>query len=161
MCENREVILLNVEIVKGNRTHLSDCEDALVKSSLGKHYFERNGSAREAIEEGLECGTLYVAIVQNICVGFMFYLPDGAFHSFPYLHLIAVKEEYRGKGVGTQLIHYFEKTVHRNKSFLVVADFNPEAKRFYESIGYHQVGEIPGLYREGIMEYIMMKENIK
>ena len=40
-----------------------------------------------------------------------------------------------------------------------VADFNPEAKRFYEKNGYRQVGEIPGLYREGITEYIMMKEN--
>jgi len=39
-----------------------------------------------------------------------------------------------------------------------VADFNPEAKRFYEKNGYRQVGEIPGLYREGITEYIMMKE---
>ena len=39
-----------------------------------------------------------------------------------------------------------------------VADFNPEAKRFYEKNDYRQVGEIPGLYREGITEYIMMKE---
>jgi len=46
---------------------------------------------------------------------------------------------------------------YADKIFLVVADFNPEAKRFYENNGYHQVGEIPSLYRQGINEYIMMK----
>jgi len=54
------------------------------------------------------------------------------------------------------ILHY--KISDRDKLFLVVADFNPNAKGFYESMGYHQVGEIPGLYREGITEYIMMKE---
>lgn len=149
-----------IEIIKGDRTHLSDCEEVLVKSELGKHYFERTGSARKAIEEGLELGTLYVAIVENICVGFLYYIPDGAFHGYPYLHLIAIKEEYRGKGIGKQLMHFFEQTTRDKKFFLVVADFNPEAKRFYERIGYHEVGKIPGLYREGVTEYLMMKENI-
>lgn len=69
-----------------------------------------------------------------------------------------LQEEYRGKGIGKYLVEYFEKISDRDKFFLAVADFNPDAKRFYESIGYHQVGEIPGLYREGITEYIMMKE---
>ena len=89
------------------------------------------------------------------------YIPKRCFHSFPYLHLIAVKEEYRGQGIGRKLIDYLENVVcaDAHRLFLVVADFNPEAKRFYEKNGYRQVGEIPGLYREGITEYIMMKEN--
>jgi ribosomal protein S18 acetylase RimI-like enzyme len=41
--------------------------------------------------------------------------------------------------------------------FLVVADFNPEAKRLYERVGYIEVGAIPNLYREGMTEYLMMK----
>jgi ribosomal protein S18 acetylase RimI-like enzyme len=149
---------LKIDIIKGKREHLKDCEEALLKSTLGEHYFQSEGSAYKAIEEGLAQGNLYVAIVKDICVGFMFYITNGAFHSYPYLHLIVVKEEYRGKGIGKQLVGYFEKISDRDKFFLVVADFNPNAKRFYESIGYRQVGEIPGLYREGITEYIMMKE---
>lgn len=148
---------MNIKIIKGNCEHLKDCEEALLKSSLGKHYFQSKGSAHKAIEEGLEQGNLFVAIAQDVCIGFMLYITNGAFHSFPYLHLIAVKEEYRGKGIGKQLVDYFEKISNRDKFFLVVADFNLNAKRFYESIGYRQVGEIPGLYREGITEYIMMK----
>lgn len=149
---------MEIKIIKGNYEHLKDCEEALLKSSLGNHYFQSEGSAYKAIEEGLEQGNLFVAMVQDVCTGFMFYITNGAFHSFPYLHLIAVKEEYRGKGIGKQLVKYFEKISDRGKFFLAVADFNLNAKRFYESIGYRQVGEISGLYREGITEYIMMKE---
>ena len=39
----------------------------------------------------------------------------------------------------------------------LVADFNPDAKILYEKIGYMEIGIIPGLYREGITEYLMMK----
>ena len=47
-----------------------------------------------------------------------------------------------------------------DKIFLVVADYNPEAKRFYERNGYQQLGEIPNLYRPGITEYLMTKNLI-
>jgi ribosomal protein S18 acetylase RimI-like enzyme len=45
-----------------------------------------------------------------------------------------------------------------DKLFLVVADYNPAAKRFYERNGYQQVGEIPNLYRPGVTEYLMVKD---
>ena len=45
-----------------------------------------------------------------------------------------------------------------DKFFLVVADYNPDAKRFYERNGYQQVGEIPNLYRSGVTEYMMAKD---
>ena len=45
-----------------------------------------------------------------------------------------------------------------DKFFLVVADYNPDAKRFYERNGYQQVGKIPDLYRSGVTEYLMAKD---
>ncbi len=93
-------------------------------------------------------------------MGFIWFTLAGAFHSYPYLHIIAVKEEFRGLGIGRKLLAYFEESVFTDASkvFLVVADFNPEAKRLYERLGYRQVGEIPGLYKAGVTEYLMMKE---
>ena len=44
-----------------------------------------------------------------------------------------------------------------SKCFLVVADYNPEAKRLYEQIGYTEVGRIPDLYKEGVTEILMMR----
>ena len=116
---------------KGTLEYLNDCEEALINSELGRRYFTKEGSGKKAILEGLEEGTLYIALLNDICVGFLFYLPKGAFHSFPLLHLIAVKEEYRSKGIGKKLLGFLEETV-----FL----------------------KIPNLYRKGITEYLMMKE---
>ncbi|WP_243277881.1 GNAT family N-acetyltransferase [Clostridium yunnanense] len=41
--------------------------------------------------------------------------------------------------------------------FLMVADFNKDAKKLYEKMGYEQVGIIPSFYRKGINEHLMMK----
>lgn len=151
---------MDVVIEKGSTAHLNDCEEALLNSALGEKYFSREGSAKNAILEGLSSGNLYTAFADKECAGFFYLIPNGAFHGFPYLHLLAVREKYRGKGVGTALLGFAEDIAFEtaDKLFLVVADFNPDAKRFYERNGYRQAGEIPGLYRSGITEYLMMKE---
>ena len=144
---------------KGNEQHLNDCKDALCQSTLGEKYFSSPGSAENAILEGIRQGNLYVALIGEACIGFTYIIPKGAFHSFPYLHIIAIKEEFRDQGVGKALLGFSERIASEmaDKLFLVVADYNPDAKRFYERNDYRQVGEIPGLDRPGITEYLMAK----
>ena len=151
-----------ISFAEGNERHLKDCKDALCRSVLGEKYFSSPGSAENAILEGLRQGNLYVALIEEACVGFTYIIPKGAFHSFPYLHIIAVKEDYRGRGIGKALLDFSESIASKmaDRLFLVVADYNPDAKRFYERNGYRQVGEIPNLYRPGIAEYLMTK-NLK
>ena len=151
-----------ITFAKGNEQHLKDCKDALCRSTLGEKYFSSPGSAENAIREGLHQGNLYVALIGEECVGFTYIIPKGVFHSFPYLHIIAIKEEYRDRGIGKALLDYSERIALEmaDKFFLMVADYNPDAKRFYERNGYQQVGEIPNLYRSGITEYLMAK-NLK
>lgn len=57
------------------------------------------------------------------------------------------------------LLKFVENVYYQNysKLFLVVSDFNADAKRLYKDIGYSVVGDIPDLYREGITECLMMK----
>jgi ribosomal protein S18 acetylase RimI-like enzyme len=151
---------MEITIVKGSIDYINDCEDALVNSELGKRYFSRKGSARKALEDGFSKEEIYIAIdVNQKFKGFIWYILDGIFHSFPYLHIIAVKQESRNNGIGKKLLNFFEDSCIKDysKVFLVVADFNPGAKRLYEKIGYVQVGTIPSLYREGITEHLMMK----
>lgn len=151
---------MEITIVKGKMDYIDDCEEALVKSELGLRYFSKEGSARKALEEGFEKQQIYIAVdCNNNCLGFIWYILGGIFHSFPYLHIIAVREESRSHGIGKKLLKFFEDTCFKeySKIFLVVADFNPDAKRLYQKIGYIEVGSIPNLYREGITEYIMMK----
>jgi ribosomal protein S18 acetylase RimI-like enzyme len=156
----REIRMQEITFAKGNELYLKDCRDALCQSTLGEIYFSSPGSAEDAILEGIHQENLYVAVIDEECVGFTYIIPKGAFHSFPYLHIIAVKEGYRNMGIGKALLDYSEKIAYEmaDKFFLVVADYNPDAKRFYERNGYQQVGEIPNLYRSGVTEYMMAKD---
>ncbi len=86
-------------------------------------------------------------------------ISNGIFHSFPYIHIIAVKNENRGQGIGKTLLRFVESAylARYSKLFLVVADFNINAKKLYKRIGYSEIGKIHDLYRKGISEYLMMK----
>lgn len=97
------------------------------------------------------------------CKGFLWFIIDGIFHSFPYLHIIAVKEEARSHGIGKELLKFFEGFCLKanTKLSLVVADFNPKAKELYKQMGYIEIGYIPNLYRQGVNECLMMKLNSK
>ena len=149
---------MEIIIEKGSFEHLNDCEEALINSELGIRYFSAKGSAAQIVKDGIESGNLYIAKADGVCAGFFWYIPKGVFRSFPFLHLMAVKESYRGLGIGKKMLDFLEKTVDKDKIFLVVADFNTSAKLFYEKNDYRQVGEIPNLYKAGITEYLMLKE---
>lgn len=151
---------MEIKIIKAESRYQEDCIFALQHSELGRVYFPDEEKARRAIEEGFSKGEFYLAVNREECLGFLWYIPNGAFHSFPYLHIIAVKEQYRGCGIGKRLLSFFETTISQTagKAFLVVADFNPRAKQLYESIGYREIGVIPDLYKPGVNECLMMKE---
>ncbi len=148
------------KIIKAEMEHLNDCVIALQNSDLGRIYFSQENKAVEAISKGIAKQEIFVAVDNvGLCLGFIWVIRYGAFHSFPYLHIIAVKKEFRGMGIGKKLLDYFEKeNAQSSKVFLVVADFNPSAKLLYEKIGYREVGVIPNLYKNGVVEYLMMKE---
>ena len=152
---------MKIIITRASRANLEDCKAALLNSKLGQEYFASDEKAISALTEGLTEDEVFVAVDEGgDCLGFIWFILGGAFHSYPYLHLIAVKERFRGLGIGKKLLSFFEGAVFtdHSKVFLVVADFNPDAKRLYESLGYRQVGALPSLYKEGITEYLMMKE---
>ncbi|MBU3172743.1 GNAT family N-acetyltransferase [Clostridium estertheticum] len=151
---------METKIVKGSIAYINDCEDTLVNSELGIKYFPKKGSARTSLEEGFAKEEIYIAMdINQNYKGFIWIIFDGIFHSFPYLHIVAVNQESRNQGIGKNLLKFFEDSCLKDysKIFLVVADFNPDAERLYKKIGYIQVGTIPSLYMEGITEHLMMK----
>jgi len=151
---------MEITVIKGSINYIDDCEEALVNSELGKRYFSEKGKARKALEEGFNENDIYVAIDKNNnCKGFVWVILNGIFHMHPYVHIIAVKSENRGQGIGKMLLKFIEDVYYKkySKLFLVVSDFNPDAKRLYKDIGYSVIGDIPNLYRQGITECLMMK----
>jgi ribosomal protein S18 acetylase RimI-like enzyme len=155
---------MKISITKAEKIHLQACKSALLNSKLGQEYFPSEQKAIAALTEGITKEEMFVAVDdRGECLGFIWFILGGAFHGFPYLHIIAVREEFRGLGIGRKLLSFFEEAVFPefSKVFLVVADFNPDAKRLYENLGYRQVGALPNLYKEGVTEYLMMKEKEK
>jgi ribosomal protein S18 acetylase RimI-like enzyme len=97
---------MDITIVEGHISYLNCCVDILVNSELGQRYFSEKGSAQKSLEEGFSRGEIYVALDKdNNCKGFVWVILNGIFHSFPYIHIIAVKIENRGQGIGKILLN--------------------------------------------------------
>ena len=150
---------MTIPIVQGTIENLDECVEALLHSRLGYQYFPTQEQAAASLSEGFANKDIWVARLHEQPVGFYWWLPHGAFHAFPYLHILAVHHQRRGQGIGSQLLTDFERRAFAgaSKAFLVVADFNPQAKKFYRQRGYTEVGIIPDLYRPGITEHLLMK----
>ena len=152
---------VKLQVIDGENKHLLACTEILQKSELGNAYFSDEQKANAMLQYALEKKELHIALNElGECVGFIYYMTNGVFGSHPYLHIVAVKEEYRGCGIGKQLMKYFEDNASDSpaaKYFLTVDDFNPRAKQLYENLGYQCVGELPDFYKKGIDCYLMMK----
>lgn len=81
-------------------------------------------------------------------MGYIMVTDNGTFDMYPYLHLIIVHRDYRGKGYGSTLMEYYEDVFYpqSRKLFLLVGGFNMEAIKLYERLGYIKCGEIDGFY---------------
>jgi ribosomal protein S18 acetylase RimI-like enzyme len=152
---------LELSIVKGSLQHLSACTEALLDSEIGAIYFSPEKQALAFLSEGLTKEEVYVALDTNgDCLGYIWFTLNGAFSRFPYVRNIAIKKRHRGKGIGKQLLSFFEEKGFNASStvFLLVSNFNTKAQKFYREMGYQEIGRIPDLVRGGVTEHIMMKK---
>ena len=155
---------VTIQLIKGDEQFILPCTESLQDSELGKIYFPDKDKAESAIKEFVLNGNLLIAVDEyQTFTGFVCYLPTGAFHAFPYLHLLVTARTVRRKGIGTLIMDAFEELAfsQKDKLFLVVADFNTAGKKFYKKRNFVEIGNIPSLYRKGINECIMMKTNGK
>lgn len=77
----------------------------------------------------------------------------------PLIEFICVDQEHRSKGIGTQLIEYFEDHLFPDADnlYLFVSDINPKAIRLYVRLGYVQVGALPNFNLETQTEFLYRK----
>ena len=156
---------MNISVIKGCHTHLEACADILRDSTLGEKYFINNNQkyiGEQLLKEGFDKEEIYVAINElGECVGFAWIILNGIFHWFPFLHVLAVKKEARGNGIGKKLMAFFEDLSfiqeNSNKVFLCVDNFSIEAIELYKHLGYETVGPIQDMYIPDVTTYLMMK----
>ena len=156
---------MNIAIRAAEEKHVVVCADILRKTEMGTVYFSNEEKTAALLHQAFAQRELFVALDDHEdCLGFMYLMPKGVFGSYPYLHILAVKEECRNLGIGRQLIRYFEENASdyaSTKCFLTVDDFNPRARKLYESLGYQCVGELKDFYKKGVTSYLMMKATSK
>ncbi len=99
-----------------------------------------------------------VAVSDDVLVGYICgeYILDRG-----HIISIAVKNEYRGRGIGSELLNIFIKDAIDRKIrevYLEVAVDNLNAINFYLKRNFHITDRIRGYYRAGTDAYIMSKK---
>lgn len=152
---------MELKIVPGTGKYLADCREAYKNSELGEAYSPSDAALSFRLLEGIAKKELFVAVDGgDRFIGYIWIAQRGAFYDFPYCPGLAVRKEYRGRGVGTALLRHYEKVgfEYSDRIFILVSDFNLRARKLYEKLGYKQVGIIPDFLKEGIAEHILMKK---
>jgi ribosomal protein S18 acetylase RimI-like enzyme len=100
---------------------------------------------------------VYVARVSGELVGFIVLWMQGPFVGF--VQTLAVKPEWRERGVGTLIMQFAESRIFSEfrNVFLCVSSFNESAMRFYLRLGYHRVGDLTEMLIPGHSEILMRK----
>ena len=154
-----------MKISKATSADLDSSVALILTTEMGKKYYPSAKMLYSEMATGLKEDELYVLKAEDGTVaGVLWYQLHGIFHSYPYLHIIAVSAEYQGKGLGKKLLSFFENEAlsHssnslRTKAFLTVGDFNRHAEEVYIRKGYVKVGELEWLFRRNITEKLYMK----
>src|SRR5690242_15113691 len=85
---------------------------------------------------------VYVAVRvdSSEIVGFVIVTMRGAFVG--YLQSVAVREDWRGRGLGSRLIAFAERRVFHDAPnvFVLASSFNDRAKALYQRLGYEVIG---------------------
>ena len=138
---------------------LDQCAVCFLHSEVARRYEYARPLVNAQLAEAIVRGELWVAKAKGVVLGYAWIALSGAFYSDPYLRGIAVREDCRSEGIGSQLLEFFELKAFAVsiRAFLLVGDYNLRAQQFYLSKGYSEVGRIPDFSNIGITELIMLK----
>lgn len=100
---------------------------------------------------------VHLASVNEQIVGVLILHLSGPLNG--YIQLIAVHPEWRGRGIGRQMIAFAEQRIFRQSPnvFLCVSSFNSRAQKLYLRLGYQRVGELPDFLVKGVSEWLLRK----
>jgi [ribosomal protein S18]-alanine N-acetyltransferase len=99
----------------------------------------------------------YVALSDGELVGFVLLSMRGSFTG--YIKSVAVRADWRSKGLGRKLLAFAEERIFRDSPnvFMCVSSFNPRARALYQRLGYEAVGELRDFIVRGHDEILLRK----
>lgn len=77
----------------------------------------------------------------------------------PYIELLGLFPNYRGKGIGKQVLAWAETEARceAKNLWVVTSSFNHQALDFYQRLGFYPIGPIPGLVTPEYDEILLRK----
>ena len=101
---------------------------------------------------------VYVARAENEIAGFVVVQTYGLMRG--YIQTIALKPEFRNKGIGTALLKFSEERILKEfpNVFMCVSSFNYEAQKLYYRLGFEKIGTLTNHIIQGADEYILRKQ---
>ena len=100
---------------------------------------------------------VHVATVEDQIAGALILYLGGPLNG--YIQTIATHPDWRGRGLGTQLMRFAEERIFCQSPnvFLCVSEFNHRARKFYERLGYQRVGGLADFLVKGHSEILLRK----
>ncbi len=77
----------------------------------------------------------------------------------PYIELLGLSPDHRGKGIGKQVLAWAETEARREAKnlWVVASSFNHQALNFYRSLGFYPIGPIQALVTPEYDEILLRK----
>ena len=143
---------------------INTCEEIARNSLLYERYFSAPGAISDFLSPCMssDLGKVYLAVTRTgEAVALMEVLDKGFCGEYHYLGLLCVRDKYRGQGIGSWLLDKFEGMGRESgcrKAALFVSEFNEPAQKLYARHGYYKAGLIRNAVKDGINEFIMLKD---
>ncbi|MCL2285527.1 MAG: GNAT family N-acetyltransferase [Firmicutes bacterium] len=116
---------------------------------------------KNAIKDKISRGEIYGAYDGDKLIGWLRY--SLFWDMVPFMNMLQIFPEYRGKGVGRQLVEFWEGEMKArgHKQVMTSTQQNEDAQHFYNKLGYVAVGgfaQALSALTEESYELILMKE---
>jgi ribosomal protein S18 acetylase RimI-like enzyme len=119
--------------------------------TLGRTYEQSLAIIRDPTRE------VYLLRQDGAIAGFLILCMTGAF--IGYIQTVCIHPAHRGRGLGSRLVALAEQRILSEvpNVFMCVSSFNHDARRLYERLGYHVVGELTDYIVRGHSEILLRK----
>jgi [ribosomal protein S18]-alanine N-acetyltransferase len=119
--------------------------------TLGRSFETSLGIVQDPTRE------VYIARDETGIAGFLILCLTGAFVG--YIQTVCIDSRCRRQGLGSRLVEFAEQRILRVSPnvFMCVSSFNHDARRLYERLGYHVVGELTDYLVRGHSEILLRK----
>lgn len=151
---------MNFNLVKGDSARIAEYCEIFYDSKLYDAYFSQPGVLENWLQQAIDEGTLYIAMSsKDEPIGAMI-MEMAGMCGLPYIHLLGVKKNCRGMGIGTDLIKIFisvAEAAGAPNMFIMTSHFNVRAKKLYQSMGFEPQCQLKDVMHKGIHEWLFMR----